>query len=217
MTLEFAEKNILPLFPSVVWTHDLKPADFQPLNRQLAQDIAAILEPRPPRQPGLTWQTHQDLHRRPEFQEIVACFTTAVQGVIEFLQIEPLPFQITGCWANVNPDGSPHSPHTHANNYLSGVYYVQSGPGANSITFHDPRDGLYMISPVIRQETPYNARHINVDAKEGRLVIFPAWLKHSVEPNQSGQERISISFNIMFSDFADRVSPPRWQGIGSKA
>ena len=28
------------------------------------------------------------------------------------------------------------------------------------------------------------------------LIMFPAWLEHDVEPNQSQEERISISFNI---------------------
>lgn len=212
--MQFAEKNILPLFPSVVWTHDLKPEDHQPLNRRLAAAIEEIISPRPEIYPGNNWQTHHDLHERPEFAELVACITEATQGVLEFLQIEPTPFRITGCWANVNPSGSPHAAHTHPNNFLSGVYYVQTMPGAGTITFHDPRDAASVIAPKVRQQNPYNAPRINVEAKEGRLVIFPAWLKHSVEVNQSSKERISISFNIMFCEFAETMSAPKWQGIG---
>ena len=33
-------------------------------------------------------------------------------------------------------------------------------------------------------------------SEEGRLYIFPSWIKHLVEPNMSDEERISISFNI---------------------
>ena len=61
--------------------------------------------------------------------------------------------------------------------------------------------------------TPVLVDSINVDAKVGRLAIFPAWLKHSVGPNNSDAERISISLNMMFSDFTKRVSRPLWKGV----
>jgi hypothetical protein len=30
----------------------------------------------------------------------------------------------------------------------------------------------------------------------GRMYIFPGWLEHGVEPNQSTQDLVSISFNV---------------------
>jgi hypothetical protein len=30
-----------------------------------------------------------------------------------------------------------------------------------------------------------------------RLIMFPAWLNHCVDPNQSNEIRISVSFNFM--------------------
>ena len=215
--MEIAEKNIVPLFPCVVWTHDLAAESYQPLNQELAEQINAILAPRPEIAPGHTWQTHPDLHQRPAFATLIGLFNEAVASVLEFLQVEEAAFRITGCWANVNPSGSPHSAHTHPNNYLSGVYYVQTMQGADSITFHDPREEANIIAPRVRKQTPYNAPRINVPAKDGRLVIFPAWLKHSVEVNKSPRERISISFNMMFTDFAERLSAPKWEGVGSRA
>ena len=32
--------------------------------------------------------------------------------------------------------------------------------------------------------------------EEGRMYIFPGWLEHGVEPNQSTEDRVSISFNV---------------------
>ena len=31
---------------------------------------------------------------------------------------------------------------------------------------------------------------------EGRILVFPAHLNHHVEPNESNEDRISVSFNI---------------------
>jgi ectoine hydroxylase-related dioxygenase (phytanoyl-CoA dioxygenase family) len=46
--------------------------------------------------------------------------------------------------------------------------------------------------------------------KDGMLLVFPAYLRHSVDANVSGEERISISFNIMFSAFTENLSKPLW-------
>jgi ectoine hydroxylase-related dioxygenase (phytanoyl-CoA dioxygenase family) len=40
--------------------------------------------------------------------------------------------------------------------------------------------------------------------------MFPAYLQHSVDANRSDQERVSISFNIMFSSFTEELSKPLW-------
>ena len=52
---------------------------------------------------------------------------------------------------------------------------------------------------------------IPVPVKEGRLVLFPAWLNHSVPVNVSDAERVSISFNIMFTDYTESMSPTLWE------
>jgi ectoine hydroxylase-related dioxygenase (phytanoyl-CoA dioxygenase family) len=52
---------------------------------------------------------------------------------------------------------------------------------------------------------------IAVPVKEGRLVLFPAWLNHSVPVNVSDAKRVSISFNIMITDYTESMSPTLWE------
>ena len=209
----FANRSVLPLFPCNVWVHELEPKVFEPMNAKLLARVEELLTPRPEIQPGFTWQTRNDLQDDPEFSQLVALFRNAFDGVLEFLQVEAMPYEITGCWANVNPGGSPHSAHIHPNNYLSGVYFVRTAAGSDSITFHDPRAISSMGLPKGLERNQHNSDSLNVDAKVGRLAIFPAWLKHSVGPNQSPVERVSISLNMMFSDFTKNLSRPLWQGL----
>ena len=49
-----------------------------------------------------------------------------------------------------------------------------------------------------------------VRVREGTLPLFPAYLEHSVDANASADERVSISFNLMFSSFAQQLSKPLW-------
>ena len=58
--------------------------------------------------------------------------------------------------------------------------------------------------------TAENTDQVVVKVKNGTLLIFPAYLQHSVDANLSAEERISISFNIMFSSFTENLSKPLW-------
>ena len=209
----FKAMQAVPLFPTMVWTHDLKPEDYEPMNKRLLAEIDAMLSPRPPLQMGQTWQTDQRLHDLETFAPLVAFIETATNGVLDYLEVDHEGFEITGCWANVNPPGAPHSPHTHPNNYLSGVYYVQTAAGADSISFYDPRPMTNVISPNFKKPNGHNLTRLEVRVPPGRLVIFPAWFQHGVGANMSNQERVSISFDIMLNAFTEKYSKPKWEGL----
>ena len=109
-----------------------------------------------------------------------------------------------------------HSVHSHPNNFLSGVYYVQSDAKANVIRFYDPRPQAEVMMPPRTQRNVYNANLIELETKPGRLVLFPAWLKHDVPTNLSDRERISVSFDMMFPRYTESMSTPLWKGGQNK-
>jgi uncharacterized protein (TIGR02466 family) len=100
--------------------------------------------------------------------------------------------------------------HSHPNNFLSGVYYVQTQPGADTINFHDPRVQTGIIRPPVTELTAHNTDQVVVRVNNGTLLMFPAFLQHSVDRNASTATRISVSFNIMFSGFTENLSKPLW-------
>jgi uncharacterized protein (TIGR02466 family) len=100
--------------------------------------------------------------------------------------------------------------HYHPNNFRSGVYYVRTHPGADTINFHDPRTQAGIIRPPVVALTAENTDQVVVKVKDGTLLVFPAHLRHSVDANASEEERISISFNIMLSAFTENLSKPLW-------
>jgi len=132
--------------------------------------------------------------------------------VLRFLRVGYQAFQTTGCWANVLTQGAAHRAHSHPNNYLSGVYYVRTHPGADTINFHDPRPQSGIIRPPVVELTASNTDQVVVPVRNGTLLVFPAFLQHSVDASKSKEERISISFNVMFSRYAERLGKPQWQG-----
>ena len=98
------------------------------------------------------------------------------------------------------------------NNFFAGIYYVQCAPKANFTRFYDPRAQADVMMPPPVKQNAFNGNLVQVEGKPGRLVLFPAWLKHDVPINTSARERITVSFNLMFPHFTERMSMPLWQG-----
>src|SRR5712692_1390267 len=117
---------------------------------------------------------------------------------------------MTGCWANVLAEGAVHKAHSNPNTILSGVYYVRTHADAETINVHDPRTQTAIIRPPVEELTAENTDQVVVRVTNGTLVIFRAYLQHSVDRNMSETERLSISFNIMFSSFTEHLSRPLW-------
>jgi uncharacterized protein (TIGR02466 family) len=208
----FESTKLNEIFPTPVWVLDLRPEVYRPLNAKMMQALEAMTTPRPPINPGGTWQTDPFIHTLPQFAELTSVIRAGAKGALDFLRIEYGSFEITGCWANINPKGGLNTRHTHPNNFLSGTYYVQVPAGASRIVFDDPRPQAMTMLPRMKKYNKFVGNEIGVEVKAGRLVLFPAWLSHGVPANPDELERISVSFNIMFGDYTETMSRPLWRG-----
>jgi uncharacterized protein (TIGR02466 family) len=207
------------MFPTLVWRIELEEQLREAIGSKILTAIARTREGLPPLRAGQGWQSMQSLHDIEECRELVGFVRRAVAGVLRFLRIEDAAFEITGCWATVLSRGAEHRAHCHPNNFLSGVYYVRTHPGANTINFHDPRPQTGVIRPPVVALTGENTDQVVVRVNDGTLLIFPSFLSHSVDANCSTEERVSISFNVMFSEFTEKHSTPLWSAssLGSAA
>ncbi len=104
--------------------------------------------------------------------------------------------RITQSWLNKTKPGESHHMHYHPNSYLSGVLYITCLPN-DSINFENRS---YEMFNNIKFPTPkitmWNANGISQNVTEGDLVLFPSWIPHSVNRNETkNRERISFAFN----------------------
>ena len=202
--------DVIPMFPTLVWKILLKPELRDAIDAKVLATLEGLRRDLPTLRPGHGWQSEQTLHQRDEFRDLISCVSNVAKSILRFLRISQEAFEITGCWATVLAKGAIHKAHSHPNNYLSGVYYVRIHPGADTINFHDPRSQTRVIRPPVVELTAENTDQVVVRVTNGTLLMFPSYLEHSVDTNMSAEERISISVNIMFSSFAEKLSKPLW-------
>lgn len=108
---------------------------------------------------------------------------------------DKLKYKTTEMWINItNPKGY-NIEHNHPNSFMSGVFYLKVPSNSGNIVFRDPRP----IPDWNGDSSLFYALNCNsfIIPKENMLLLFPSWLYHRVETNNSDERRISISFNII--------------------
>ena len=186
-------------FPTNIYGKDVK------LDNQLfANEIVEWSK----RDPGVQktnrngWHSTTEMHKMPVFQPLVNELFIMMNDVWkeEWLDREPI---LGNMWANINPPGALNRPHLHPNSHFSGVYYIKAPKNSGQIVFNEPRSGAHMVMPTRKEGEPPSHlwREVRVNPIEGRIVMFPSWLWHCVEPNESNDIRISVSFNFIQKGF----------------
>ena len=101
-------------------------------------------------------------------------------------------------WANVSDGGASNRSHVHGGSFWSAVYYVRVGSGeGGELMLHDPRmPALRMHAPNLRFKDGGPEVFAPIKPRAGQMIMFPAWLSHSVQPWSGGESRISIAMNI---------------------
>ena len=103
-------------------------------------------------------------------------------------------------WININPPKSYNTSHTHPDAHFSGVMWIKIPKDSGDLRFDSPHEfsGYIEISSYLKdvQENTSAAPSFVITPEEGRMVTFPASLRHDVSQNKSDEDRISISYNI---------------------
>ena len=207
-----SKRSLLSFFPTYAWVFQLEPPEYEPLNRALMSVLTPMMERLLPESGGRSRQTDTNLHELPEFEGLNRILLEAGKEIVEFLNLKDNPMFVSGCWANFGQPNTSHHEHSHPNNFLSAVYYLRTPKGGNSISFSDPRSQAHILAPPVKQPHSNNASHVTVEVAEGRLIVFPAWLRHYVDVNNSKETRISVAINLMFQDYGSDLSKPRFSG-----
>ena len=207
----FAAKNVAELFPTLVWIFDLPPADAAQANAAFLRQLDAIASPRPAQRNDLSLQSDHNLQAHACFAPLQPKIDQAVRDIMAHLRLADAAFMVTGAWLNLSVPGVRHHEHNHPNNFLSLVYYVRTPAGGDSIRFYDPRPQAHLVMPRSSGPSPHTASSITFGVRAGRLVAFPAWLRHSVDANAGAGERVSVAVNVMFRQFAERMAAPLWE------
>ena len=148
------------------------------------------------------WHSKPEMHLKSEYQQLVQELYKMQEEIYQEEWLDRQP-KLGNMWANINYPGGYNRPHVHPNCLFSGVYYVKANKNSGVFVANDPRPGIQTMMPTRKQGRPpkHLWREVHLEPIPGRIIMFPAWLWHCVEPNQSNDIRISVSFNFIQDGF----------------
>ena len=133
------------------------------------------------------------------FKELSTTIAKQTRTLTDHIRLEVE--NVKDLWCNINHYKDYNLPHEHfdAYNKLSGVYYVKAPKDCGKLQLYHPSrlvEHSWGIKIPEGHHNEWTGSIWRVVPKPGKLVIFPAWLEHSVEANLSKSPRVSFSFNI---------------------
>lgn len=141
--------------------------------------------------------TNTELHEDTQLANLVEFFNKSIELYFEEMSIDCQSFEITHCWANRSGEGEAyHHFHYHPNSFLSGVFYLTSGGGGNTVFKSEHRPQL---APNTKKDNMWNILRFEATPEAGKLILFPSHLDHKTEPHTAADHvRYSIAFNVIF-------------------
>ena len=133
----------------------------------------------------------------PDFTLLKSVIISEVRIFTHMIGIDNRGVKLSRSWFNIQKKHSTVAQHNHKHGVISGAFYVYADEDAAPLTFaspllshkiNEPRGDMQGIT-----DNNFKDEWYNIEARTGKLVLFPSWLEHYVAHNNSDC-RIAISF-----------------------
>lgn len=194
--------ELINTFPTEVWVGTLDGIDNRGIEDTILSREKVEKSERKSNKGG--WQSLDNFHNDKSFLPIWERTSQEFDLLCAHNNYKDLKINVINAWANVNRFKDFNISHHHDRSNWSCVYYVRVPEDCGNIVFIDPRISRSMAKEnnlVMNYENLSQSSEYYVHPLEGGVVVFPSWLVHYVEPNQSDSPRISISFNVSLNEY----------------
>lgn len=140
------------------------------------------------------YQSVSDIHQDVDFIDLATdvwdLMKPSVNEIAEQFGDNGFPgtaLSMENMWFNINGPGHWNITHTHPHCFYSGVMWIKAPENSGDLVFRSPHE---------HQTYGYGSNVHYVKPEAGRIILFPSHLLHMVKPNESDENRYSISFNL---------------------
>jgi len=139
-----------------------------------------------------------------EADQLEKIFTDEIELYLKEITNKKIDIELAKSWTSITDKYGFNTPHEHSSNNVVAVYYIKTFNKCGDLLLHDPR-GMTNFLPsyeINTQNSLVDGRsYYRITPKVGDLIIFPAYIVHSVEPNMSDETRISLALNFRYKDY----------------
>jgi uncharacterized protein (TIGR02466 family) len=206
--VQVKEQVLTLCFPTPIWRFDF--SDYEPVNDAIRKELAQLdcskLDEENRAAFGSLHSFREDrfvpIDDLPSIRIVLEYFLSGCNEIARARKWDLSESQLTlgNYWVHATPPGEITQSHTHKPTVLSGVYYVDKPENSGDLVFVDVNQ-FHDYSPKLLpgEVDPITSPQIVFKADEGTMLVFPAWLPHKVPRNNSGRNRVSVSFNAVLT------------------
>ena len=197
--------SVLPLFPSL--THHCEVKEFGKIKKKL---VNYVYQENKKDWEGVVRSNVGGWHSRSDYQ----AFDNIIHSTLLFTLNEyfskreifrdNVTFDIGELWININKKNDSNDSHNHPLSDMSGVFWIKVPENSGVLEFHNPNS--FQQYKLLKSCYSDELIDKSLDCiaywfppREGSIILFPSHLFHSVKPNKSNEERISVSFNLVLN------------------
>lgn len=142
-------------------------------------------------------QSRRNLHKEKKLESLCDAIYKTIDNVCDIYQYPRKEYkpEITEMWGNRQKPGTHFKTHAHYNNIFSGVFYLNEDENFPCLKLFRPVESTFDLFKDGYNE--FNQGSYSVPTKKDGLVVFPSWLTHCVDTNETDTDRLGISFNVM--------------------
>lgn len=144
------------------------------------------------------YKSEENIHSYEIFHPLFEYICQMVTRACYDLNFVESDIAITSSWLTVNSNKDHHiKEHVHKD-VFSGVFYLKCPEGSGRLNIkNESINRMWMGNDLISDKNEFTASNILIEPVDGNILLFPSYLPHSVENNDSDCERISISFSAI--------------------
>jgi uncharacterized protein (TIGR02466 family) len=191
--------NLINLNSTPVWQTNL--SEFEEYKDQFVRAVEEYIKENPENDSVSNiggFQSTKLFHQKKEIEPLLEVVSSMAYRACLDLNIKDVVVAVTQTWININKKGCMNAEHTHGD-VLSGVFYLKLPKDENkgALILRNKNtlpcwDGYKLTE----SRNEFTTEVVKVMPEEGKIILFPSYVSHGVEPHFSDEDRISISFNI---------------------
>jgi uncharacterized protein (TIGR02466 family) len=134
-------------------------------------------------------------HTNPAFKPFYQFISPIISHVLlnEWHLMKDYEYSVGNSWVNVHPKGGITTEHHHGPATMVAAAYLQLPKNSGFIQFKDPLEYLKGF----HTKEGKIAEYYTLPAVTGDVFLFPGWLRHRTQHNNSDENRWVLTTNIM--------------------
>ncbi len=144
-----------------------------------------------------TYNPNYSILKDKEFNLLTQEFETRLKEYTERVGLTEV--RISNSWLNIMNKNVGLTKHRHPGSVVTGAYYPKYPANSAVLTFSSPLQP-YRMCELYDRTTDFNADLGSIPVQEGNLYLFPSWLEHGTNLNNT-DERYVISFNTIHKGY----------------